>query len=73
MQTLKLMIHNRFEGLEISKEKWIDMLPSVLDKYNNTKHSTTGMQPNDAVKPSNHFVVWLNISSKATYSRRYPL
>ena len=38
----------------------------------NAKHSATGMQPNEAVKPSNHFDVWLTISSKATYSRRSP-
>ena len=40
--------------------------------YNNTKHSTTGLAPNEAVKPSNHFDVWLNISSEATYNRKYP-
>ena len=43
------MIHNRLDGLEQSKEKWVDIMPSVLNKYNNTKHSTTGMAPNDAV------------------------
>ena len=48
------------------------MLPHVLNKYNNTKHSTTGLAPNEAVKPSNHMDVWLNISNKATYNRRYP-
>ena len=48
------------------------MLPHVLNKYNNTKHSTTGLAPNEAVKPSNHMDVWLNISNKAIYNRRYP-
>ena len=71
IQTIKNMIHQRLEGLEVSKEKWIDMLPSVLNKYNNTKHSTTGMQPNEAKKKDNHFEVWLNISNKATYNRKY--
>ena len=42
VQTIKNMIHKRLEGLEISKEKWIDILPSDLRKFNNTKHSTTG-------------------------------
>ena len=72
VQTIKNMIHTRLDGLEVSKEKWVDMLPSVLKKYNNTKHSTTGLAPNEAVKPSNHMEVWLNISNKATYNRRYP-
>ena len=65
VQTIKHMIHQRLEGLEISKEKWVDILPPVLKKYNNTSHSTTGIKPNDAVKPSNHFDVWFNIASKS--------
>ena len=48
VQTIKNMIHTRLEGLEVSKEKWIDMLPSVLKEYNSTKHSTTGLPPNEA-------------------------
>ena len=57
-QTIKPMIHVRLEGLEQSKEQWVDILPSVLKKYNNTKHPTTGMTPSEAVEPSNHFDVW---------------
>ena len=72
VQTITHMKHSRLDGLEKYVEKWVDMLPSVLNKYNNTKHSTTGMQPNEAVKPSNHMEVWLNICSKTTYNRRYP-
>ena len=30
------------------------------------------MQPNEAVKPSNHMEIWLNICSKATYNRKCP-
>ena len=65
------VIHKRWEGLEIAKEKWIEILPSVLRKYNSTEHSTTGLAPNEAVKPSNHMVVWLNISKRAPYNRKY--
>ena len=71
VQTIKNMLHQRFEGLEISKEQWVDILPSVLKKYNNTSHSATGMKPNDAKKTDNHFDAWLNINSKATYNRKY--
>ena len=66
------MIHSRLDGLEKDVDKWFDMLPSVLKKYDNTKHSTTGLAPNEAVKPSSHMDVWLSISSKATYNRNYP-
>ena len=48
VQTLKNMIHKRLEGLEINKEKWVDILPAVLKKYNNTPHSTINMAPNEA-------------------------
>ena len=30
------------------------------------------MEPNEAKKKDNHFEVWLNINSKATYNRKYP-
>ena len=30
VQTIKNMIHARLEGLDISKETWVDILPSVL-------------------------------------------
>ena len=55
VQTLKNAIHIRLEGLEISKEKWLDMLPAVLKKYNNTVHSTINMSPNQAKDKKNHF------------------
>ena len=71
VQTIKHMIHQRLEGLEISKEKWVDILPSALNTYNNTSRPTTGMKPDDAVKSSNHFDVWLNIHSEATYNSKY--
>ena len=51
VQTIKDMIHQRLDGLDMDKEKWIDMLGPVLKKYNSTKHSTTGASPNEAVKP----------------------
>ena len=71
VQIIKHMIRQRLEGLDISKDKWVDILPSVLNTYDNTSHSTTGMKPNEANKKDNHFDVWLNINSKATYNRKY--
>jgi len=73
IRTIKSMIHTRLEGLEIGKEKWVDMLGPVLKKYNNTKHSTTGFSPNEAKKNDNHFEVWLNITSKANFNRKYEM
>ena len=72
VQTLKNMIHIRLEGLNINKEKWTDVLPSVVKKYNNTEHSTIGMSPNDAKEKKNHFEVWLNIYNNSNFARKYP-
>ena len=72
VQTIKNMIHARLDGLEMNKEKWVELLPSVLKKYNNTKHSTTGMSPHMAKQSSNHVEVWLNIHNKANFNRKYP-
>jgi hypothetical protein len=72
IQTIKNMIHTRLGGLALSKEKWIDILPAVLKKYNNTKHSTIGMSPNQAKQGNDNVEVWLNIQNKATFARSYP-
>ena len=72
IQTLKLMIHTRLEGLEIDKQEWINLLPAVLKKYNNTKHSTIEMSPNQARQGNNNIEILFNIHSKATFKRKYP-
>ena len=71
VQTIKHIIHQRLDGLDISEETWVDILPSVLKKYNHTKHSTTGLAPSETKHNDNHFDVWLNVHSKATYKRKY--
>ena len=44
----------------------------VFFKYNNTKHSTTGIPPNEAKREDNKLKVWLNIKNKAEFNRKYP-
>ena len=72
VQTIKSMIHTRLGGLEIDKQEWINLLPSVLKKYNNTKHSTTGFSPNQATQGNDNIEIWLNIINKANFNRKYP-
>ena len=72
VQTIKNMIHARIEGLDLPVEKWVEMLPAILKKYNSTKHSTTGMTPNEAKQDDNKLKVWLNIKNKAEFNRKYP-
>lgn len=47
-KTLKLMIYRRMAAL--SSLRYIDFLPKVVEKYNNTVHSKTKMTPIDASK-----------------------
>ena len=72
VQTLKMMIHTRLEGLELDKEKWVDMLPPVMKKYNNKEHSTIGMSPNQATSGRRNLEILFNIQSKASFNRKYP-
>ena len=65
------MTHARTEGLDLSVEKYIEMLPAILKKCNNTKHSTTGITPNEAKREDNTIKVWLNNRSKTEFNRTY--
>ena len=71
VQTIKNMIHTRLGGLEIDKQHWINLLPAILKKYNNTEHSTIRMSPNQAKQGNDNVEVWLNIINKATFARTY--
>ena len=71
ISTLKDQINRRLEGLEIEKQEWVKILPNVLNKYNNTVHSSIKMTPNEAKHPDHRLQVWLNIKSKATFNRKY--
>lgn len=51
IRTLKGMIYRRMATL--SSLRYIDFLPSIVAKYNETRHSKTGMTPNEASKRSN--------------------
>ena len=44
--------------------KYIDVLQSLIDKYNSTKHHSIGFTPSDARKPSNHQQVFKNLYYK---------
>lgn len=51
-QTLK---HIMFKKLtEMQSHRWIDILEYVIDKYNNNKHSSIGISPNQAYQNPEH-------------------
>ena len=55
----------------LSRDKWLEQLHPILNKYNNTIHSTTKMSPNDATKRGNKLMVTFNILNKAKRNRNY--
>jgi len=65
------MIAKRVIGLDLDKERWIDLLTSVLHQYNRQVHSTTGFSPKDAQLAQNRLRVWHNIKHKAKFNRVY--
>ena len=56
----------------LPRDKWLEQLHPILNKYNNTIHSTIKMTPNDATKKGNKLMVTFNILNKAKRNRNYP-
>ena len=48
------------------------MLQSSLNKYNNTKHSSTQLTPKEAHKDTNHLKVGVHLTLKKKDRRKYP-
>ena len=72
VQTVKNMVNDQRRGLDIQEQRWIDILPRILKKYNNQEHSTIKMTPNNAVRTDHQIDVYFNIKQKAQFMRRYP-
>ena len=47
-----------------STKKYVDVLDEMVNDYNNTKHSSIKMTPDDASDKKNESVVWVNLYSK---------
>ena len=56
----------------ISRDKWVEQLDYILNKYNRTEHTTTKMSPMDATKPENTLKVKFNLEMAAKRNRKYP-
>ena len=72
VQTVKNMVNDQRRGLGIAEQNWIEILPRILKKYNNTEHSTTKATPNNATRNDHQIDVHFNIKAKAQFMRRYP-
>jgi transposase InsO family protein len=70
IRTIKNMVYPRVEK---TGQKWHEVLYAVMLTYNNKLvHSITKFTPAEAMKPSNHLDVKLNLELKAKHSRKYP-
>ena len=71
-RTLKEKIQTRLDAMGLSRDKWLEQLKPIINKYNNTVHSTIDMTPNDAKKMGNHLMVSFNLWNNAKRTRKYP-
>jgi len=44
-----------------STRKYVDILDKLVDRYNNTVHSSIGMSPKEASEKKNEVKVWRNL------------
>lgn len=69
---IKMGIHNRLQGLKLSKDEWPNLLQKVIHKYNYGTTSTAhNLTPYEATKDSNKVQVWLSIYKKSRDNKRY--
>ena len=69
IRTIKNMLHDR---VRFNKKDWTSMLSASLNKYNNTKHSSTQLSPKEAHKETNHLKIGVNLTLKEKNRRKYP-
>ena len=56
----------------LDRDKWITQLEPIINKYNNTEHTTIKMKPTDARKETNKLMVSYNLWNNAKRDRKYP-
>jgi hypothetical protein len=61
-----------FDRVRNTDRKLQDILPLVINKYNNTIHSSTGLTPNDAHTDNNRVSVATNLAIHSINKRKYP-
>lgn len=70
--TFRINLQRRLDGLNQDKSEWVKHVDNIINKYNNTEHSTTKIKPVEAGKPYNRMFVWWHINNEAKRDRKYP-
>ena len=71
-RTFKEKLQTRLDAMNLSRDKWLGQIKFIVDKYNNSKHRTIGMTPNQAKIPANELLVKFNINEHSRMDRKYP-
>ena len=71
-RTVKSKTIERLKALKLKRFEWVDQLPAVIKKYNNTPTSTLQTSPNDASKKENELYVKLMLDRNIKSDRLYP-
>ena len=71
-RTLKQNTQTRLDALGMERYRWVELLEPILNKYNNTKHETIEMTPNQAKKKGNMLLVAFNLWNKAKREKKNP-
>ena len=69
--TFKYNLYRRLDGLKQDNNEWVKHVKNIVDKYNNTIHSTIEIKPVDAIKSENHLWVAWHLQSKSKKNRPY--
>ena len=71
-RTVKSKTIERLKALTLKRFEWVDQLPAVIKKYNNTPTSTLQTSPNEASKKENELYVKLMLDRNIKNDRLYP-
>jgi hypothetical protein len=69
IRAIKNMLHDRIRNTD---RQWQDMIPYIINKYNNTVHTSTGLTPNQGHNDNNRVSVATSLAIHSNYKRKYP-
>ena len=70
--TFRQNLQRRLDALNQDKSDWINHVDNIINKYNNTEHSTIKIKPVEAVEKRNHLWVNWHLWDTAKRDRKYP-
>jgi len=70
--TFRQNLQRRLDALNQDKSDWIKHVDNIINKYNNTEHSTIKIKPVEALKKQNHLWVSWHLWDNAKRDRKYP-